>query len=414
MRNLTDKINVSTNHFQPLGGYCTTSNLFISKTGKPDPFGILSETIFGPIEKGKCSCGYLKTKMDNGKLCPKCGVFCMFENSLRVSTFGKIRLIFPVIKFNKKKIIINKILGNKHKALLDPTVSDANVSTTRYISVKYDFSKVMVISSREELAPDFFIIPMKITGIYTLIFVLKYLAFILKIDWIREFFDQNYIVHDFAVLPPDIRPILMSAEQKNQVFRIKVNDFYISLLNSNKRNEIISVTIPEDEKHWTIELNRKIINGDDGTDVYDEIMLNYDFNTTIYQYYCNEIYNWCYHRISGKEGLIRDSVLGRTLEFSSRQVITVDPTIKPYEVGVSRPALFVLWMPYFINYLVFVKKVMTTQDILYRVSQKKYTYIREHDLEVHKLFLEFLEWFTTSKEAREVQVLQKLSERGLA
>jgi len=83
----------------------------------------------------------------------------------------------------------------------------------------------------------------------------------------------------------------------------------------------------------------------------DVAIPEYDAATARYQYYVDKIYESVFEGISGKTGLIRSSILGRTIEFSARSVIVIDPSLEAYKIKVSRKILYKLWFPYFLNYL---------------------------------------------------------------
>lgn len=384
--------------FEPLNGYCKSPAIFIKKTGRPDPDGILSETIFGPLESFKCACGFLKSRtLDINKVCPKCGVLCA-ENSLRLETFGRIKTVFPFIKTNKKVKLI-KLFGKNHKQLLDPVQADANLAIARYIAVKNDKSELMILTDLTTVPNNFIPIPFRITGIYSLIFVLKYIAGVMNVPFVAELFLKEYIADEIQVLPPDIRPIFRDPKNPNELRRVEVNDFYISILNSNKRNELLQPTMQSDEATWIDMINESFINKTNTQEIAESIVLEYDRITAFYQYYVDKIYEWCFSMISGKKGMIRSSILGRILEFSSRQVVCVDPNTKPYEIKMSRQSLYTLWMPYFIRYLTVDKKVMTFDETFVKIASKKYTEII-NDKEIHGYFLEFLDWFCNSEEAK--------------
>lgn len=67
------------------------------------------------------------------------------------------------------------------------------------------------------------------------------------------------------------------------------------------------------------------------------------------------IYNYLFEdmvdKIKGKTGLIRGSMLGKNADFSGRAVITVDPNIKPSQLGIPRTMLIRLFYPWIINYI---------------------------------------------------------------
>lgn len=94
-----------------------------------------------------------------------------------------------------------------------------------------------------------------------------------------------------------------------------------------------------------------------------------------------------------KEGMIRSSILGKTIEFSARAVVCVDPSLKAYEIRVSKKILRRLWMPYFLHYLTAVKKL----DYSYcfdKIMLKE----DENGEQISKYFDEFLNWFCDKEE----------------
>ena len=116
-----------------------------------------------------------------------------------------------------------------------------------------------------------------------------------------------------------------------------------------------------------------------------------------YQRFTNAIYQFCFEKIKGKEGLVRSTILSRTLEFSARSVVAIDPSIKPYELHIPREILFRLWSPYFLNYL--AEHDNMRLDRLYpNVVEKNYEELKK-DEAMFKKFLDFLDWFSKSPEA---------------
>jgi len=394
---LCDKSNDSKIDYPELGGYCTSPNIYIKKTGKPDPFGILSEVIFGGLNSYRCSCGALKNKtLDGGQICPKCHVLCA-DNSIRLTTFGKIKLVAPAFKTTKKNEII-KLIGKHHKQLLDPHQSDANAALNRYAAVSKDKTEIKLIHGIDSCPENMILIPFRIGGIFSLIYVLKFISDNLRVPCVKEAFDKKWIMDEIKVLPPDVRPVFKDPSKPDVLRYEEVNKFYISILNSNKRNKLFYPLISEEVKSWTDELVEKLKNKD-FTDMNVNV-IEYDQISSFYQVYVDLIYDWAFEHIRGKEGLVRSTILSRTLEFSGRTVVTVDPSVKPYQLKVPREMLFTLWFPYFLHYLT-NKKIMQYDECVSRIVNKKYHEIRSDD-EVFGHFLDFLKWFSTSEEARKI------------
>lgn len=376
--------------FESLGGYCKSPNLFIRNTSRPDPDGILSETIFGPIKSYRCSCGSLSSRaLDGGKICPKCGVVCD-NNNLRLSTFGKIKTVFPFIK-PTKRVNLLKLIGKENKQLLDPLQADASAALSRYISIKIDESEFKIVNDISTITPGWIYIPFRITGIYSLYFVLKYLYSTIGIELFKPIFEENYFTTELSILPPEIRPIFKDPKKPNEVIRVEVNDYYISVLNLNKRNEIFSTSISTDEDSWIEIINYNLKNGLHNEEIVEAMSIEYDRLTALYQFYIDEIYKWAFSTLSGKRGLIRSSILSKTIEFSARTVVVVDPSLPPHEIKVSKKILYKLWMPYFLWWLCTVTKRMSYDDALYKIAAQEY-YVNKD------LFNEFCDWFCNTDE----------------
>lgn len=365
------------------GGEVTSIKFFTGKYGTIDENGLLSESIFGPLRDYKCKCGKLQLEScDGGKVCDRCGVICG-PSDLRLKTFGKITLVFPVIKPTKRKYF-KKIVGTNHKHLLDPRKADALAVTSRYLVVSHSADILKVVDS---IAPikDFFTVPIRITGLYSFILALRYVAEILNLDIAKKLFEEKYIIDVVKVLPPDIRPVVKDPKKKGEFRYVEVNKHYISLINQNNLNKLSNDIARTKEKDWFDKLRYNYENEIED-ELVDSIIPEYDRATARYQYYVDLIYESVFSAISGKTGFIRGSILGKTIEFSGRSVIVIDPSLEPYKIKVSRKMLYKLWFPYFLNYLSRFKN----ED--YTVLFDEYTQFENYEL--HKeIFEEFLKWF---------------------
>lgn len=381
--------------FNTLGGEVTGHKFF---TGKYDNSinenGLLSESIFGPINDYRCKCGDLKTiTFDEGRVCPKCGVICG-PSDLRLRTFGKITLTFPVIKPTKIKIF-KKIVGITHKHLLDPHKADALALTSRYLIVSFAADELKVVNTISPIQ-GYFTVPIRITGLYSFILSLRYVAEILDLDIAKELFEKEYIIDVIKVLPPDIRPVVKDPKQKGKFRYVEVNKHYNSLINQNNWNLSMKSIIKQREQDWFAKMRYNLDNG-----VEDELVEfcipEYDSTTARYQHYVNLVYESIFSSISGKTGFIRGSILGKTIEFSARSVIIIDPSLEPYKVKVSRKILYKLWFPYFLYFLSKYK----TDD--YTVLFDEYTQFENYE-DYKEIFGEFLTWFCSDQVGKQKEI----------
>ncbi len=366
-----------------LGGEVTSTKFYVGKYSNIDENGLLSESIFGPIKDFQCKCGKLNTEsIDGGKICDKCGVLCG-PSELRLKTFGKITLVFPVIKSTKKKYF-KKIIGTQHKHLLDPKKADALAVTSRYLAVTQSGNDLKVVDTMVN-APGWYTIPIRITGLYSFILSLRFVAEVLNLDVAKELFEKNYITNVIKVLPPDVRPVVRDPKKKSELRYVEINKHYISLINQNNQNRPIKDIVRSKEHDWFEKLKYNDLNNIED-ELVDVAIPEYDAATARYQYYVDKIYESVFESISGKTGLIRSSILGRTIEFSARSVIIIDPSLETYKIKVSKKILYKLWFPYFLNYLAKFK------GIDYSKLFDDYTQFKDYE-DNKRIFNEFLNWF---------------------
>lgn len=371
------------------GGEVTNPKIMVK--GKITRDGLLSEQIFGPIKSYTCACGNFTESgkiLYENEVCPKCGVKCI-SNDARLKTFGKINLLFPVIKPIKRKQF-NNILGSDSKYLLDPKKADVAVSLSRYLVIKNNNQELTLVNDYYEIVNNNgkrngdIIIPLRITGLYSFIFALRFAAEKLNNVLAKSLFDNNYIMRILKVLPPDVRPIVRDPKNPNEWRVAEVNKYYVRILQLNNIMGIRDI-LPDEEENWMKLIEYNITN-QICDEIVDEMIIEYDKITAKFQYYVDKIYECVFDSISGKYGFIRQSILGKTIEFSARAVLTTNPALQPYEVGVSKKILYRLWFPYFLYYLKMTYKNYTFTDLYNKFVVSNYESSKQY-------FDEFLDWF---------------------
>lgn len=368
----------------------TSPEIFFRKTSLYNEDGIFSEKIFGPIKNYRCRCGKLNSELlDSGKRCDKCEVLCD-SNELRFETFGVIDLPFYCIKPNKFEKEIASVITNINqykKTLFEPLRSKYNITKSKYLGINKKTCEIKIFENRTDKNSIY--IPLRITGIYSFILCLRYICekFTGFLN-VKELFEKQYIMSYLKVIPPGLRPIVFIKPKKTQT--TEINKHYISILKIIKTDSVFQDNIKIDEQDWfdRIDLYFSDDNFEDSDEeIVEHAIIEYDLMTSRYQFYINQIYQNIQSTISGKEGFIRHNTLGKTIEFSARSVVVADPSLKPYQIGVSREILFKLWAPYFLHWLIKVRKENPS------TCYKKY--IKDDDYQTHKkVFNEFLEWMT--------------------
>lgn len=295
----------------------TSSEIF--RMDKYHPEGIFSEVIFGPVRNYCCSCGEISGVSSKGRRCPKCNVLCD-RSDLRYTTFGKITLKLPILKPSLKKKLLS--ICRSREYIIDPVKLSMAPDRPSYLCE----DRGIPVLKDEPCGTKHSKI--KITGIFSL-----YLA-LCEMAAIDSKYDKylNYFTDTVLVTPPGTRDIV---KIDGKEIEKEINVEYRSLI---WYNNSISFDLNIDE---LIESGK----------IYDYDFYDYDLCVGTLQYRTDYIFQLVKSQISGKSGLIRSSFFSKTIDFSSRAVITVNPALKAYEVNLPEATLKKLLMVDFLRYL---------------------------------------------------------------
>jgi DNA-directed RNA polymerase beta' subunit len=324
----------------PLLEEITSTNIYTS--GKQKKFhteGLYSEQIFGPVENYKCQCGETFGKINTGKRCEKCEVLCDM-NILRSDSYAKIKLpaniyvINPVFIGNMSQIFGNYAIKNilmkkkyndnrnipyffsfhdmklikenklKNENFIDIEVYD--ITTLRHL-----FETILeIIEDKDKMEDDDFADYQRLRNhIYSNILDPKLLKF--------------FFLNEFPVIPPNSRPVAKIGPEKTMPHPI--TSLYIKLLTSKKN---ISDSLFQENSQM--------------------------FGFTVYKYQEKliEIYDSINEsNFKKKESYIRESLTGKTIEFSQRSIVIPNPALKPYQIGLHRESVEKLFLPELLRFL---------------------------------------------------------------
>ncbi|MEM4385334.1 MAG: hypothetical protein QXD03_02165 [Candidatus Anstonellales archaeon] len=297
----------------------------IYKDGEYHPEGLYSEVIFGPVRDNICSCGNFSTKIYEGRRCPKCNVICG-PSSLRYTTFGKIELSYPIIRPSKLKNFIRMCYGTP---VLDPLKYDMLKDKWYYLENRNGV--LNLVSEYNDRCSR-----VRVSGVFSL-----YLA-ICDISRIYDFkFDSwlDNFTFEFLVTPPSTRElvILDSNSSEPEIIGNEITESYRRMIAFNN-------------SCGKIDLDKIIESG-----IYETSLYHHDFSAGKLQYYANHIFKLVLKQLSGKPGIIRSRFFSKTIDFSSRSVISVNPSLKAYEIKLPLPILMKLYHIEFNRYLVNTK-----------------------------------------------------------
>jgi len=349
----------------------TSSKIFSSNKNEYHEDGLYSQRIFGPVKNYECKCGKLKGKYYAGQRCDECGVLCA-SNDLRMKTFAQINLPDDVwVVFPPLKHILHKIFGKKNVDKImsfDPHVYEVhdffiydlqtctlvNVNTlvdeneidkqvNKLVTSDLSVDEIELIRARiidewvdANIDKEKYLTEYKIYSIINLKHLFDYLY---ENHW--DIFESKNInnreivkfafINKIPVTPPDTRPVIKIAKN-----RFSVNDI------TKSYSEILK------------NLEHKFMD-----DIYLQIQDEKERNIYLanaarkFQRSVDDIYKFAQEKQLGdKESILRNSILGKTVEFSGRTVVTCGPNVPPYMLSMPRESAKVLFILEILNYLV--------------------------------------------------------------
>ena len=310
-----------------------------------DQDGLLSERIFGPTRSYHCACNKLSSKVvHENRICDVCGVSCI-SNESRYSTFAKIILPFPVLNYLKKNKLY-RLVGTKNKHLLDPIQNDRNTTSNFYL--KYDEKKDLLKIVTDYDSED--CVPLIINSLFTLYLALKTIQIKYNSESANEFCDNFY--HELVILPPNSRKtVIISENGNNKILIHDLDRIYIKILKLKKYIEDKMQINTYELINQYLELLVNSIDLNLSTPILDDVLIEITDLGIKIQYYCNQVYTLITERLSGKEGMIRKSYMGLSIDFSARSVIVPDPSLDTYEIKLSKKIFIKLFMPEYYHFL---------------------------------------------------------------
>jgi DNA-directed RNA polymerase beta' subunit len=313
-----------------------------------DEDGLLSQKIFGPVKNYKCKCEKYASKITHAeKRCPICNVLCT-SNEVRFKTFAKI--VIPFIIYKNTRIVKNKLrtIIGESKHIIDPMQSDLSLTTNQFLFMDTQNNKLY-------LTKDYSLydtVPIQVTGIYSL-----YIALICGYRVYNNIECYNVLKlcfdNEIIVTPPGLRPVILNNENGYKKIRINsINEYYIHLIRITKYDWVLI-----GEKN-IVNYYIDLVNNNKFPifPIIDKELKNYDEIVSKYQYYVNKIYFETIDSLSGKEGYIRKDFLGRTVDFSSRCHIIINPNLRSYEITIPKVVFSTLWFIEYLRYLSIYKK----------------------------------------------------------
>ena len=349
--------------------------------------GLFCEKIFGPIKDYECKCGKYKTIKHKGHICEDCGVE-VTNSSVRRERMGHIELAAPIINrllIPTQKDYLAEIIGLKHIALSDVIyynkyiVTDPKETTLKYKelltyeeyiehSLDDDFGEFDALIGAEAVRALLKNINID-TEIEKLKDDLNYVfakedrkRMIRRLKLLEGFRDSGnkleWLVMDvIPVLPPDLRNMIMLDNGKNA--NSDLNEFYSRIIQRNNRlKSLIKQGSPEiilnDQK-------RSLQNN------FDALIENEKCKTPIQKGSTKTPYKSLTKALAGKEGLFRQNILGKRVDYSGRSVIVVGPDLKMNQCGLPRDMALEIFKPFVMHKLYndgYVRSVKEAKNLI--------------------------------------------------
>jgi len=352
------------------------------RTSKPEVGGLFCEQIFGPMKDFQCACGKKQTG-NKGQICPKCGIE-ITHSKVRRERMGHIDLEAPVVhtwylKSSPSKLAI--LLGIKAKEL------ESVVYRASYIVTdpgNTPLAKKTILSVEENRAnhekyPRQFVSQTGAEAVKTLLQDLdldkevqslrrkikarsaqKRERAIRRLAVVEAFNNSDnkpeWMVMDvIPVIPPDLRP--MVALDGGRFATTDLNDLYRRILNRNNRFKKLK---EQNAPHLILQNEARMLQ-----ESVDALFDNSKRGRKAVVERGRNLKSLS-DMLRGKQGRLRQNLLGKRVDYSGRSVIIVGPDLEMYQCGIPRKMAITLFKPFIL------KELQKNQGLDKRNANSKY------------------------------------------
>ena len=340
------------------------------RTLKPEKDGLFCERIFGPSKDWECHCGKYKKIRYKGVICDRCGVE-VTKASVRRERMGHIALAAPV-----SHIWYFKGIPSRMGLILDisPRTLEKVLYFASYIvldAADTGLQYKQVLSEKEyreevdKYGYGAFRVGMGAEAILELLQAIdlekdseelrkglkdatgqKRARIIKRLEVVEAFRNSGnkpewMIMTAIPVIPPDIRPMVQL--DGGRFATSDLNDLYRRIINRNNRlARLLELGAPDiivrNEKRMLQEaVDALIDNGRRGRPVTGP---------------GNRALKSLSDMLKGKQGRLRQNLVGKRVDYSGRSVIVVGPELKIYQCGLPKEMAIELFKPFVMKELV--------------------------------------------------------------
>ncbi|WP_410520899.1 DNA-directed RNA polymerase subunit beta' [Candidatus Tisiphia endosymbiont of Sialis lutaria] len=335
------------------------------RTFKPEKEGLFCARIFGPVKDYECLCGKYKRMKYRGITCEKCGVE-VTTSRVRRERMGHIELAAPVAH-----IWFLKSLPSRISTLLDMTMKDLEkvLYFESYVVVDpglSDLHKGELLSedslqkAQDEYGGDNFTASIGAEVVRQMLSELdlpelkkklqedlsstsseiKKKKIVKRLKLVEDFLESEnkpewMIMTVLPIIPPEIRPLVML--DGGRFATSDLNELYRRVINRNNRlKRLLELKAPDiiirNEKRMLQEsVDALFDNGRRGKVVK---------NTN------KRPFKSLSDMLKGKQGRLRQNLLGKRVDYSGRSVIVVGPELKLHQCGLPKTMALELFKPF--------------------------------------------------------------------
>ena len=373
-------------------------------TSKPLTGGLFCERIFGPTKDWECSCGKYKRLKHRDVICDRCGVQVTLAR-VRRERMGHIELAAPVthIWFYKNDpspigLILN-MSGEQLERVIyyaDWLVVEPHKTGMKKGQLLTDDDYQRAVNSFGENA---FEVAMGAQAIHKLLSQIDLVAEATTVrQQMRDITSEDrrslrkelqnrlkllrafrcsetrpewMVLEVIPVIPPDLRPIVTLED--DHFWKSDLNELYMRvILRSNRLRNLLQSKTPDiiirDAKGMLQEaVDALFDNGRHGT---------------VYTGARNRPFLSLSDRLQGKEGTgnLLTNLLAKTVDYSGRSVIVVDPALKLRQCGLPKKMVIVLFEPFIVRGLInrgYVHTVRSAKKMIDRGGREVWSILEE-------------------------------------
>jgi DNA-directed RNA polymerase subunit beta-beta' len=342
------------------------------RTDRPVQSGLFCARIFGPVNNYNCNCGKYKRMKYNGIVCEKCEVE-VTHSRVRRERMGHIVLATPVTHIWFTHVLpsrigtlldlnlrtIENILSCEAYVVINPGNTDYSyghiISAKEYdkiqetidLSEHEDHANFTAETGGEAIATMLRMINLEEENgilkqeLRTVSSEAKRKKILKKLELVQQLINSGtkpewFTVTVLGVLPPGLRPLLMIDPSFGRSGSIGVNDLYKTILNRNNRlKTFMRINAPleivrNERRALQQAVDTLFDNGRSGSTVTDN---------------SNRKYRSLSSFIKGKQGICRQDLLGKRVDYSGRSVIVVGPELRLDQCGLPRRMALELFKP---------------------------------------------------------------------